>query len=198
MPAWLSQISAFAIFLSIAGAGFVFLLISLIFGEIFEHFDGGFDQDFDHDLDHGGPGILSTRVLSVFVTAFGGFGAVATHYGLAPAPASGVGFASGVLFASMIYAFARFLWAQQASSDTHTADLAGQTARVVVAIPGGGVGQVRCCIGEQLIDKIARAEDDQPIPENTVVQIRQLLGETVIVARASAAPQQGGTEAPRS
>ncbi len=190
MPAWLSQMSAFTIFLSIAGVGFVFLLISLIFGEIFEHFEGGFD----HDLDHGGPGILSTRVLSVFVTAFGGFGAVATHYGLAPVPASGVGFASGVLFASMIYGFARFLWTQQASSDTHIADLVGQTARVVVAIPGGGVGQVRCCIGEQLIDKIARAQDDQAIPEHAVVLIRQVLGETVIVARASAASQPSGTE----
>lgn len=101
MPEWLSQVSAFTVFLSIAGVGFLFLLISLIFGEIFEHFEGGFD----HDVDHGGPGFLSTRVLSVFVTAFGGFGAVATHYGLSAVPASGVGFASGMLFASMIYAF---------------------------------------------------------------------------------------------
>jgi membrane protein implicated in regulation of membrane protease activity len=198
MPAWLSQISAFTIFLSIAGVGFVFLLISLIFGEIFEHFDGAFDHDFDHGLEHGGPGILSTRVLSVFVTAFGGFGAVATHYGLAPAPASGVGFASGVLFASMIYAFARFLWGQQATSETRVSDLVGQTARVVVGIPGDGVGQVRCCIAEQLIDKIARSQDGAAVPENAVVTIQQVLGETVVVARVSAAAQQGGTEAPRT
>ncbi len=191
MPGWLSQVSAFTIFLSIAGVGFVFLLISLIFGEIFEHFEGGFD----HDLDHGGPGILSTRVLSVFVTAFGGFGAVATHYGLPPVPASGVGFASGMFFASMIYAFARFLWGQQATSETRVSDLVGQTARVVVGIPSGGVGQVRCCMGEQLIDKIARAHDGRAIPEYTVVRIQEVLGETVIVACANAAAQQSGTEA---
>ncbi len=194
MPAWLSQVSAFTIFLSIAGVGFVFLLISLIFGEIFEHFEGGFD----HDLDHGGPGILSTRVLSVFVTAFGGFGAVATHYGLSPVPASGVGFASGMLFASMIYGFARFLWGQQATSETRVSDLVGQTARVVVGIPAGGVGQVRCCMGEQLIDKIARAQDDRAIPEYTVVRIQEVLGETVIVACVNAAAQQSGTEASRT
>jgi membrane protein implicated in regulation of membrane protease activity len=193
MPEWLSQVSAFTIFLSIAGVGFVFLLVSLIFGEIFEHFEGGFDHDLD--LDHGGPGILSTRVLSVFVTAFGGFGAVATHYGLAPAPASGVGFASGMLFASMIYAFARFLWSQQATSETRVSDLVGQTARVVVGIPSGGVGQIRCRIGEQLIDKIARARDDRAIPEYAVVRVLEVLGETVIVAGVDAAAQQSGTEA---
>jgi membrane protein implicated in regulation of membrane protease activity len=190
MPVWLSELTAFSVFLGIAGVGFVFLLISLIFGEIFEHFEGG---GFDHSLDHGGPGILSTRVLSVFVTAFGGFGAVATHYGMGPVPASGVGFASGLFFSSLIYAFARFLWSQQATTETRSADLVGQTARVVVGIPTAGVGQVRCLLGEELIDKIARSGDDQPIPENAVVRIQEVLGETVIVARADASrpvPQQ--------
>lgn len=69
MPQWLTELSAFTAFLGIAGVGFVFLLISLIFGEIFEAF-GDFDHDFDGGLGHGGPGFLSTRVLSVFVTAF--------------------------------------------------------------------------------------------------------------------------------
>lgn len=190
MPEWLSQFSAFSVFLAIAGVGFVFLLISLVFGEIFEHFEGG---GFDHDLDHGGPGFLSTRILSVFVTAFGGFGAVAMHYGLSPLPASGVGFLSGVFFASLIYAFARFLWSQQATTETRTSDLVGQTARVIVGIPAGGVGQVRCRIGEQLIDKIARSQAEGPIAENAMVRVEEVLGETVIVApvdRAHAARER--------
>ena len=183
MPLWLSELSAFSVFLGIAGLGFIFLLISLIFGEIFSHFEG-LDSDFDSELGHGGPGFLSTRVISVFVTAFGGFGAVATQYGMAPLPASGVGFLSGVFFAGLIYAFARFLWSQQASTETRTFDLLGLTARVVVGIPAAGVGQVRCRIGEQLVDKIARSQDDGAIPENAVVRIEEVLGETVIVARA--------------
>ncbi|HWR52306.1 MAG TPA: hypothetical protein VN428_14435 [Bryobacteraceae bacterium] len=186
MPGWLAELSAFTAFLGIAGVGFCFLLISLIFGEIFEHFDGA-DGGMDHDLGHGGPGFLSTRVIAVFVTAFGGFGAVATNYGLGPLPASGVGFASGVFFASLIYAFARFLWSQQATSETRTADLVGQTARVIIGIPAGGVGQVRCQLGEQLVDKIARASGDEAIPENAVVRIEQVLGETVLVTRAGRA-----------
>ena len=172
--------TAFSIFLIVAGVGFVFLVISFLFGEVFEHFDGGLD----HDLDHGGPGFFSTRVMSVFVTAFGSFGAIASHYGLPPLPASAVGAASGLVFASAIYAFARFLYGQQATSEVRSADLVGQSARVVVSIPPGGVGQVRCRIGEELVDKIARAGDGEPIPENTPVRVEDVLGETVVVKRS--------------
>jgi membrane protein implicated in regulation of membrane protease activity len=181
MPDLLTQFSAFGVFLAIAAVGFLFLLISLIFGGIFEHFEGHFEHEIG---DHGGPGFFSVRIMSVFVTAFGGFGAISTHYGLSVLPASGVGFLSGVFFASIIYGFARFLYTQQASSDVRTSDVVGQTARVTVAIPAGGVGQVRCRVGEELIDKIARSRDDQPIPENAVVRIEEVLGETVVVRRA--------------
>ena len=181
MPEWLSQLSAFSVFLAIASMGFLFLLVSLVFGEIFGHLG---DAHFDHEVDHGGPGFFSIRIMSVFVTAFGGFGAVGTHYELSTLAASGVGFASGVFFASLIYAFARFLYGQQASTDMRTMELVGQSARVVIAIPAGGVGQVRCRIGEELVDKIARSQDGQSIPENAAVRIENVLGETVVVRRA--------------
>jgi membrane protein implicated in regulation of membrane protease activity len=180
MPDVLSQLSAFSVFLAIAAIGFLFLLVSLMFGEIFGHFG---DLHLDHDLSHGGPSFFSVRILSVFVVAFGGFGAVATHYGLSPLPASGIGFASGVFFASLIWAFASFLYGQQATTEVRSSDLVGQMARVVVAIPAGGVGQVRCHIGEELIDKIARSQDGQPVPENSVVRVEEVLGEVVVVRR---------------
>jgi membrane protein implicated in regulation of membrane protease activity len=171
--------SAFSIFLAIAGVGFLFLLISLIFGEIFDFFDGGFD----HDLDHGGPGLFSTRAISVFVLAFGATGAIATNYGFSPLPASLVGAANGFLLGGLVVAFARFLYSQQASSDVSHRDLVGQSARVVVSIPPGGVGQVRVRIGDELIDKIARASDDASISEHSTVRVEEVLGEVVIVRK---------------
>jgi len=177
VPEWITNASAFTVFLAIGGIGFLFLLISLIFGELFEHFD----HSFDHELDHGGPGFFSSRVLSVFITAFGGFGAVATNYGLTIVPASGIGFGSGVIFASIIYFFARFLYGQQATTQSRASDVVGRSARVVVAIPSGGVGQVRCQVGEELIDRIAKSHNGEAIPENTVVQVQEALGEMVIV-----------------
>ena len=172
-----TSMTAFGVFLLIAAVGFVFLMVSLIFGEIFDFFDH------DLDIDHGGPGILSSRVIAVFITAFGAFGAIATNNGLAPGPASGVGLGSGVLFGGAIYAFLRFLYGQQATSEVLASDLVGQSARVVVSIPANGVGQVRCRIGEELIDKVAQSRDGLAIAENTPVTIEEVLGETVIVKK---------------
>ena len=180
MAELIAQSSAFTVFLGIAAIGFLFLLVSLIFGEIFEHFG---DAHFDHDLGHGGPSFFSARVLSVFVTAFGGFGAVGAHYGLSTLVSSGVGFVSGLLFASAIYFFASFLHGQQASTDVKVGDVVGQMARVVVTIPSNGVGQVRCQVGEEMIDKIARSKDGESIVENSLVRVEEALGEIVIVRR---------------
>ena len=167
------SLNAFTVFLAITAAGFVFLMVSAAFGEVFEHFDG-----LD---DHGGPGFFSTRVIAVFVTAFGAAGAVASYYGLAPVPASLVGAATGVVFGGAIGMLGRFLYQQQTSSEVRAHDLVGQIARVIVAIPAGGVGQIRCRIGEELVDKIARTRSGDPVGENTSVQVEEVLGETVIV-----------------
>lgn len=175
----LFQMNAFTVFLVIAVVGFLFLLVSLVFGEIFEHFGDGLD----HDLDHGGPGFFSTRVLSVFVTAFGGFGAIATHYGMTPIGASMVAFLAGIALALPVYFFARFLFGQQATSETRSQDLLGQPGRVVVSIPVGGVGQVRFRVGEELVDRIARAREPVAIAENDTVVVEEIVGETIIVKK---------------
>jgi hypothetical protein len=173
----LPHMSAFTVFLAIAGVGFLFLIVALIFGEIFDFFDH------DLDFDHGGPGLLSSRVIAVFITAFGAFGAIAVNNGLGTGAATGVGLAGGVVFGGLIYLFLRFLFGQQATSEVLATDLVGQTARVVVTIPANGVGQIRCRLGEELIDKIAQSRDGLAIAENTPVKIEEVLGETVIVRK---------------
>jgi membrane protein implicated in regulation of membrane protease activity len=172
---FLPQLSAFTVFLAVCAVGFLFLLVSLVFGGLFDFFET------DHDFDVGGPGFFSSRVMAVFVTAFGGFGAVATYYGLGAVPASLVGFGSGLVFGGAIYALARFLHGQQAGTEVRANDLVGVVGRVVVGIPPGGVGQIRVRMGEELMDKIARTRDGAAIPENMSVRVEEVLGETVIV-----------------
>ena len=92
-------LNAFVVFLAIAAVGFLFLMISLFFGEIFEHFD----SSLDHDLEHGGPGFFSTRIISVFITAFGGFGAIATDQGASALAASMIGAVAGYLALWLVY-----------------------------------------------------------------------------------------------
>lgn len=177
-------ISAFTVFLGIAAIGFVFLVVSFLFGDLFGHGDIG-GHDFHGDL-HGDHGVsfFSTRVLSVFITAFGGFGAIATHLGYRIEVSTGIGLVGGAIFGTLIYLFASFLYSQQASSDIRVSELVGHTAQVSVAIPSNGVGQIRCSLGESIVEKIARAQDGDAIPAHTLVKIESIVGETVLVRRA--------------
>lgn len=176
----LAALSAFVTFVAIAAFGFVFLLGSAVFGDLFEH------GDFGHDVgDHGGgPSILSTRVLSGFVTAFGGFGAIGTHLGYGVGTSTAMGFGGGLAFAALVYFFVWALYSQQASSHVVIGDLVGRTAEVSVAIPKGGLGQIRCTLGESVVEKIARAKDNEEILANTLVKVEAIVGETVLVRRA--------------
>jgi membrane protein implicated in regulation of membrane protease activity len=176
----LSQISALGVFLVIAFIGFLFLVISLVFGEVFEHFE--FAHDLGHDLGHGGPSIFSVQGIAVFITTFGAVGAIGSHLGYGVFPSSGLGFISGIALAALIYFFASFLYGQQASSTTTSADLVGRTAQVTVGIPDNGVGQVRCLVGETMVDKIARSRSGNAIAHNSAVKIEEIVGESVIVS----------------
>jgi hypothetical protein len=178
--------SALTVFLAIAAVGFVFLLISLVFGGLFEHFE--FGHDLGHDLGHGGPGFFSVRGIAVFVTAFGGVGAIGTYRGYGVFASSGFGFISGIAVATIVYFFARFLYGQQATSTTTSADLVGRTAQVSVGIPENGVGQVRCLVGEIMVDKIARSRAGNAIAYSSLVKIEEIVGESVIVSPATNPP----------
>ena len=188
----LSHISALGVFLAIASVGFVFLVISLLFGEIFGHL--GFDHDLGHDLGHGGPGFFSVQGIAVFMTTFGAVGAIGSYLGYSVFPSSGFGFVSGIVLATLVYFFASFLYGQQASSTTTAAELVGRTAQVSVGIPDNGVGQVRCLVGETMVDKIARSRSGNAIVLNSVVKIEEIVGESVIVSPI-ANPEKNGPRA---
>jgi membrane protein implicated in regulation of membrane protease activity len=175
----LASTSAFVTFLAIAAFGFVFVVVSSILGDIFDHGDIGHDTD-GHG---GGPSLLSSRILSVFITAFGAFGAIGVHRGYGVGASTAIGFGGGVLFAGVIYLFASFLYSQQATSHVRTGDLVGNTAQVSVAISRCGVGQVRCTLGDTVVEKVARAVKDEDIPVNTLVKIIAIVGDVVVVDR---------------
>ncbi|MEK7404475.1 MAG: hypothetical protein AAB225_05155 [Acidobacteriota bacterium] len=117
---WLSRVSDFSIFLAIAAVGLMFLLLPLIFGEIFDRIG---ESGLTHDIDHGGPSIFGARILSVFMTTFGSFGAIGVQFRLGLAPASALGLASRAVCASLTYGFARFLRARQAGTEVRKADV---------------------------------------------------------------------------
>jgi hypothetical protein len=59
---------------------------------------------------------------------------------------------------------------------------------VTVGIPLHGAGQVRCLVGESIVDKIARSRTGNEIPNNAIVRIEEIVGESVIVSPANGSP----------
>ena len=178
MPEFLSNVSPLMVFLAIAAIGFVFLLVSLVVGDIFDSF--GFDSGVDGAAD--GHGLLDSRVISVFITAFGGFGAIGIQMGLSIVASSILGLVGGVLLGGIVSLFARFLFKQQSSSSVATDQMIGRTARVTVAIAPGNLGQVSCRVGEERIEKLARSKDNLEIKAGATVRVEAIAGDSVIVS----------------
>ncbi len=178
MSEFFSSFSALTVFLIIAGVGFLFLLASLVVGDLFEHFgvDGGFDSAPD------GPGFLDSRVISVFVTSFGGFGAISTQAGFGIVTSSFLGLAGGIVLGGIVSLFGRFLYKQQATSSVRSSQLVGRTAQVTVTIQSGNVGQITCRVGEERVEKLARARDGKEIKTGAIVRVEELAGDSVIVS----------------
>ena len=180
MSDFLSNITPLIVFLCIAAVGFVFLLISLVVGDIFDSF--GFETGLDGGADGHGHGLLDSRVLSVFVTAFGGFGAIGIQMGLSIVPSSLLGLGGGIILGGVVSLFGRFLYKQQSSSSITTAQLVGRPAQVVVAIAPGSIGQVSCRVGEERIEKLARARDNLEIKAGATVRVEEVAGDSLIVS----------------
>lgn len=176
MPEFLSNITPLAVFLGIAVIGFVFLLISLVVGDIFD------SLGFDLGLDGGADGALDSRVISVFVTAFGGFGAIGIQMGLSIVFSSLLGLGGGVLFGGLVSLFGRFLYRQQSSSSVTTAQLVGRSAQVIVPITPGSLGQVSCRVGEERVEKLARTRDNREIKAGATVRVDEVAGDSLIVS----------------
>lgn len=178
MPEFLSTVSPLMIFLAIAAIGFVFLLVSLVVGDIFDSF--GFDTGLDGVAD--GHGFMDSRVISVFITSFGGFGAIGIQMGLGIVASSLIGLASGFALGGLVSLFGRFLYKQQSSSSVGSAQLIGRTAQVIVSIAPGSLGQVSCRIGEERVEKLARAKNNQEIKAGAVVRVDEIAGDSLIVS----------------
>lgn len=178
MPEFLSNVTPLAVFLAIGAVGFVFLLISFVVGDIFDSL--GFETGLDGGAE--GHALLDSRVISVFVTAFGGFGAIGIQMGLPIVASSLIGLGGGIFLGGVVSLFGRFLYRQQSSSSVTTAQLVGRSAQVIVAIAPGSIGQVSCRIGEERVEKLARARDNLEIKAGATVRVDEVAGDSLIVS----------------
>ena len=167
------------IFLIIGSVGFLFLLISFVIGDLFDMigFHFGADLDSGHDF-----GVFDSRVISVFLTAFGGFGTIGVQIGYGAAGSSLFGLLGGVIFGAIVFFFGKFLYNQQSSSSVAMEDLIGRTAQVVVGIKPNQLGQISCRVGEERIEKLARSFGDAEIRAGEIVRIDSINSDAVMVS----------------
>ena len=165
------------IFLMIGVIGLLFLFVSLVVGDVFEAMGFDFGLDPSHDF-----GIFDSRVIAVFLTAFGGFGAIGTTLGYGAVGGSLFGLLGGAAFGAVVFYFGKFLYNQQSSSSISTENLIGRPAQVVVDIKPGGLGQISCRVGEERIEKLARTTSGQEIKAGQLVRIESIGGDSVIVS----------------
>lgn len=181
---FISNLNLQLLFAIIGGVGFVFLLISLVVGDVFESVG----------LDFSGPdagvdfGLLDSRVIAVFITAFGGFGVIGAQMAFGAVGSSLIGLLGGVVFAAIVSVFGSFLVGQQASSSVTDNDLLGRTAQVTVSIKPGTVGQITAKVGDERIERIARAKDGVEIAAGSIVKVESIIGDSVIVVPEGASP----------
>jgi membrane protein implicated in regulation of membrane protease activity len=178
VPESLSGISPLVVFLAIAAVGFVFLLVSLVLGDVFDSL--GVDAGVDGGAD--GHGFLDSRVISVIVTSFGGFGAIGIQMGLGIVASSLIGLAGGVVLGGLVSLFARFLYKQQSSSSVGAEQMVGRTAQVTVSIAPGSLGQISCRVGEERVEKLARSKGNLEIKAGALVRVEAVAGDSVIVS----------------
>jgi hypothetical protein len=76
---------------------------------------------------------------------------------------------------------------QQASSSVTDSDLVGRMAQVTVSIGPGQVGQITCRVGDERVEKLARARDREEIKAGSIVRVDSIAGDSVVVSSESAA-----------
>ncbi len=173
-----TNMNLIALFAIIGGIGFIFLLASLILGDIFEMFGSDADLGAGDGTDFG---LFDSRVIAVFITAFGGFGLIGAWSGFGAVGSSLIGLVGGVIFGGVVSAFGRFLVGQQSSSSVTDNDLIGRTAQVTVTIKPGELGQITAKIGDERVEKLARTSGGEAIATGSIVKVAAIAGDSVIV-----------------
>jgi len=156
--------------LFLIGAGFV--VISLIFGEVF-------------DFDGAGIFFLKPKVLALIITVMGGIGLILT-------PRIGVWLAfpfslAGGLFAGfLVYRFVLVPIMRMSHTSTHDKQsLIGSLAKVTLAIPQGGYGKIKYTVNGSIVTSPAKTEDGSGIAKDTDVVITSIKNNAYYVTERS-------------
>lgn len=175
------------VFIILALSGFTFLMVTLIFGEIFD-FAGDVAHDIviEHEvsMDHpetGGPSPFSIRIIAAFLTGFGASGAIASFYKMNWIQSSGIGLCFGLLVGAIVYFLVSAMYKQQAQSGASLSEMVNLSGVVTVTIPKDGMGQVSVISKSCQSEHLAKSEDKSEIRNGTDVKVVRIVGGQLVV-----------------
>lgn len=159
-------------FLIIFGVGIFLTVLTFVVGELFDF--GGGDVDTGGEVGEGGASPFSSRILFVFLTAFGGFGyigqAMDWNVGASVllALAGGLAVAAGTFFVVVLP-----MSKQQGSVHVKESDFLNLEAQVTAEIPEGGLGRIALIApeGGARVSPAARSANGERIPFGTAVKV---------------------------
>jgi membrane protein implicated in regulation of membrane protease activity len=133
----------FYVYLFVAIIGISFSLFGQLLG-------GGHDLDHSdvHHADGAHHGSIASAIFSfrnflVFMVGFGASGLLAIQAGLTAWPSIGCAFIGGLILAGLIYLFFEAVGRQQGNTLSNPNALVGKRARVSIAIPPNGFGEIQ-------------------------------------------------------
>jgi membrane protein implicated in regulation of membrane protease activity len=191
-----------SIYLIIAIICLVFLIVSVALGGFGDDLDmGGHDVDVGGDFDVGGADVdagfdaghgdfsgagispLSLPIIMAFGTTFGGVGALLeqANFGMFMTPIIAI-FVSIIMAAALYFALTWLFIKTQATSSVSMRNLIGEQGTVSVAIKKGKMGQI-IVVTEERGRTLLSAVADEPIPQDTIVEIKAIVGNGVRVER---------------
>lgn len=158
-------------FLIIFGVGLVLAILTFVIGELFDFGDSG---DAGSEVGEQGASPFSSRILFVFLTAFGGFGYIGQSLDWSmPAAVTlallgGVAVAAGTFFL-IVLPMSR----QQGSVHVTDDDYLGHEGQVTAEIPERGLGRVTLVVSSSgaRMSPAARSANGERIPFGTSVKV---------------------------
>jgi membrane protein implicated in regulation of membrane protease activity len=197
MDSFLNSLGLTLLYLALLAIGIVYAIIILVSGALHDVHLPGIDLHVGgHEIgpvhvdvggDVGQPEIkvpsLSPVTIASFVTAFGGFGLIATGVFEVSSQWSLAWAAGGGLIVAIIahFAFGYFLIAPQGSSEVRLKDIVGAVAEVTTPIPANSVGEVAFVAQGGRMTYTAKSATGAPIARGTTVVIESVVGGVAVV-----------------
>src|SRR5882724_1447934 len=195
-----------AIYLLSFVAGVVYALVGGVMAGVLGghgHNAGLVGHDLHHGMGHSADALhadtegevqlspISPVTITMFGTAFGGVGLIATHALALPALFSlPMALLSGLIIAGVaFYAFSKLFQATESSSEAHVTELVGLEAEVITPIPLQGLGEIAYVARGTRFTAPARSEDGKPHLAPSTVLIARIT-HNIFCVREPAAPNR--------